>query len=55
MALKALDIHGAYACHHCHDILDGRKPSNYKKDWLELIHLRAVIKTQEKMVGKGLL
>ena len=55
LALKSLDIHGAYACHSCHDILDSRKPSTYTKDWLEVIHLRGVIKTQTRMVAKGLL
>ncbi len=55
LALKAHDCHGAYACHSCHDILDSRKPSNYDKEWLELIHLRGVIKTQERMIAKGLL
>lgn len=55
LALKAYDVHGSYCCHSCHDILDGRKPSNYDKEWLELIHLRGVIKTQEKMIEKGLM
>jgi len=55
LALKAYDVHGAYCCHSCHDVLDGRKPSDYDKEWLELIHLRGVIKTQEKMIEKGLI
>ena len=55
LALKAYDVHGAYCCHSCHDVLDGRKPSDYEKEWLELIHLRGVIKTQEKMIEKGLI
>ncbi len=55
LALKAYDVHGAYCCHSCHDVLDGRKPSDYDKEWLELIHLRGVIKTQEKMIEKGLM
>jgi len=55
LALKAHDIHGAYSCYSCHDVLDGRKPSSYEKEWLELIHLRGVIKTQEKMIEKGLI
>jgi len=55
LALKAYDVHGAYCCHSCHDVLDGHKPSDYDKEWLELIHLRGVIKTQEKMIEKGLI
>ncbi len=55
LALKAYDVHGAYCSHSCHDILDGRKPSDYPKEWLELIHLRGVIKTQEIWIEKGLM
>jgi hypothetical protein len=36
-----------YACHICHDIIDGRKPHDYEKEWLELAQLRAMKRTQE--------
>jgi len=53
--MKALDIHSAYCCASCHDILDGRKPSEYTKEFLLLSHLMGMKRTQEILVGKGLL
>jgi len=47
MGKKAIDIHGFYGCHHCHNVFDGRVPSDYDKEWLELLGLRAVIRTQK--------
>jgi len=55
MGAKCLDIHGAYCCHSCHDILDGRKPSDYSKEELLLSHLLGMKRTQEILVSKGLL
>jgi len=55
LALKKNDLHASFACANCHDTLDGRKPTNYDKDWLEQIHLRGVIKTQEIWIEKGLI
>ena len=55
LALKSHDCHASFACASCHDILDGRKPSNYEKEWLELIHLRGVVKTQERWIEKGMM
>ena len=57
MGMKALDIHGMYACVNCHDLIDGRKQADppYEKEWLELQQLRAVIRTQRIMHRNGLL
>ena len=55
MGAKCLDIHGAYACHSCHDILDGRKQSDYSQEFLLLTHLMGMKRTQEILVSKGLL
>ena len=52
---KTYDVHGSFCCSSCHDVLDGRKPSNYEKEWLELIHLRGVIRTQEIWIAKGMM
>jgi len=52
---ECLDIHGAYCCHSCHDILDGRKPSKYSKEEILLTHLLGMKRTQEILVGKGLM
>ena len=55
MASKCLDIHGAYSCANCHDILDGRVQTDYSSEFLLLTHLLAMKRTQEILVGKGLL
>lgn len=55
MGTKCLDIHGAYACANCHDIVDGRKPSNYSTEEKLLTHLLGMKRTQEIMCTMGLL
>jgi len=55
MGSKVLDIHGAYSCAHCHDILDGRVPNEKDRDFVRKVHLEGVIKTQEILVAKGLI
>jgi hypothetical protein len=55
MGMKCLDIHGMYACNVCHDIIDGRKPTNYEREWLELEQLRAMKRTQELLSNQGLI
>jgi hypothetical protein len=55
MGAKRSNIHGAYCCSTCHDIIDGRVNHNYEKEWLEHQHLRGVIKTQEQMLKNGIL
>lgn len=55
MAMKCLDIHGAYACQNCHDLVDGRKKSNYSKEELLLTHLLGMKRTQELMCSQGIL
>ena len=55
MGMKALDIHGAYCCANCHDVLDGRVPSDYGKTFLILSHLMGMKRTQEILVSKGLM
>lgn len=56
MAKKVNDLHGCYCCSNCHDLIDGRVPTNnYTKHELKLAHLEAVIETQIKMIEKGLI
>ena len=53
---KVSDLHGAYCCGNCHNLLDGRIKNNYyTKDELKLAHLEAVIETQIKLIDKGLI
>lgn len=55
MGAKSHDIHGAYCCSSCHDILDGRMPTSHRPDDLKLWHLEAVIRTQLMMLNDGLI
>jgi uncharacterized CHY-type Zn-finger protein len=55
LAMKRLNIHGAYACSDCHDALDRRTNPELERDFLNLAFLEAVIRTQEIMVKDGVL
>ena len=55
MALKTLDIHGAYGCQVCHDIVDGKLKTKYTKDERRLMHLEGMVRTQEIMWKEGLI
>jgi hypothetical protein len=55
MGAKQEDLFGMYACHSCHDIIDGRKPTDYEREWLELEQLRAVIRTQKILLKEELI
>jgi hypothetical protein len=55
MGAKCLDIHGAYCCHSCHDVLDGRVQTDYSQEFLLLSHLMGMKRTQEILVSKGLM
>lgn len=52
---KPSDLHGVYACHHCHDIIDGRKGSQVPPVVVASEILRALMETQRKLVDKGLI
>ncbi len=55
MGRKENDLFGMYACHSCHDIIDGRKPTDYEREWLELEQLRAMVRTQKMLLDKGVI
>lgn len=63
MGMKHEDIHGAYACSACHDVIDGRAAlpksicfrridSSIEK---KIYHLEGVIRTQKIMIKEGVL
>lgn len=54
MGMKRLSIHGAYACSDCHDVIDGRVLW-LAADQVRMWHLEGVIRTQERMIEKGIL
>lgn len=54
---KSPDWWGAFACSHCHDILDGRKPHS-EEGFLVLnkaVWLDAIFETQKQFFDDGLL
>lgn len=56
MGMKHLDIHGAYSCSACHDEYDGRvKSLLHSKDEIELYFLEGMVRTQIKLLKKGLI
>ena len=64
MGAKVSDIHGAYGCSSCHDVVDGRVSHSYgtgvKDDVLDKVlahidHLEGVIRTQKLMIEAGIL
>ncbi len=55
MAIKCGDHFAVYACSNCHDVIDGRKPTEYWKHELSEIKLIALERTQKKLIEKGLL
>ena len=52
---KASDLHGAYCCSACHDVLDGRVKSHYLPIDLELAHYEGMVRTQEMLIEQGLI
>ena len=55
MGMKVLDIHGCYCCFSCHEAVDARRQTDYSKEFLLLSHLMGMKRTQEILVGKGLM
>jgi len=55
MGYKSNDIHGAYGCSSCHDVVDGRTPCYLEGDPVKLYFLEAVIRTQIILIEKGLI
>jgi hypothetical protein len=48
---KVPDIFSMYACHHCHDVIDGRQ----RGEWEYRDIVRAMAETQIRFMEKGLL
>lgn len=57
MGMKRPDIHGAYCCSACHDVVDGRSgfADEHKQMMYHIWHLEGVIRTQEIMLREGLI
>lgn len=52
--LKAPDLLGCIACSDCHDFIDGRSHPGVTREQRELVHLRAIMRTQYWLIQRGL-
>lgn len=52
---KESDMHAAYACHACHDVMDGRALSPLRSAIILDAMLRGLSETQARMVAAGLI
>jgi len=55
MGTKVNKIHGAYCCSACHDVVDGRVRSHYSREVVKMMLLEGMVRTQLKLIDKGLL
>lgn len=54
LAIKPPDWQGAYACSACHDEID-RRTRLLSKEEARLAHAEGVLRTQKRLIEKGLL
>jgi hypothetical protein len=54
MGGKSPDLHGAYCCSNCHDLVDGRTKSAYCFDEVQRWMLEGILRTQTILLNKGL-
>mgnify|MGYP000035208037 FL=1 len=55
MALKSLDYFAVYGCSDCHNVIDGRVKTNLTKEDLLQCQFRALERTWNILVEKGLI
>ena len=55
LGMKSDDIHGAYGCSNCHDVVDGRQKTFISDSDIKLFFYDAIIRTQLKLLEKGLI
>ena len=56
MGMKSNDIHGAYCCSACHDVIDGRSnPQISSPEYRRLAFYEGMVRTQLILIDKGLL
>jgi hypothetical protein len=54
--IKPPDWMAAYVCSACHDVIDGRVEVHWlSRDAIRLYHAEGVLRTQAKLIEKGLL
>lgn len=57
MGLKRSDIHAAFACSDCHDLVDGRRgvDTEFSREEILIYFYQAMIRTQEIWLKEGLI
>lgn len=55
MGMKRSDIHGAYCCSACHDIIDFRVIYGWTPEQIKLAHHEGMVRTQEIMIKDHIL
>lgn len=53
MSLKSPDLLGAWACSDCHDAVDRRRFTELDRDYVRLLHLEGVMRTQSFLIDQG--
>ena len=55
MALKSNDIHAAYCCSACHDVIDKRIHTNWADNQIIVWFYDGMVRTQLILIDKGLI
>jgi Protein of unknown function (DUF1364) len=53
--MKSGDNEGAYCCHDCHSVVDGRAKSIHDPNLIKLWHFEGVMRTQKILIANGLM
>lgn len=52
---KSNDITSCYCCSDCHDVIDGRRKSDFSELYILIAIYDAMVETQLKLIDKGLI
>jgi len=55
VGIKHHDMFAAWACADCHVWLDGGYTRDYDRDYRDLLHLKGMFRTQQKLLDAGLI
>jgi hypothetical protein len=53
MGLKSSDLHGAFCCSACHDVIDRRVKSSISSEKLKNMHMAGIFRTQKYWLEHG--
>lgn len=53
--MKSNDIHAAYGCSGCHDVIDGRIQTEFSQDEIKVMFYDGMVRTQLILIDKGLI